>query len=93
MTVRLTLSFVRERLDSMTKQPQMWASGKEAFILQLALLVEISHLGTPERYRDKRQALLAELSGSDTSCEVPDDPITPEWARQAVQTARKYVIP
>ncbi len=91
--MRLTLAFVHDHLDSMAKQPLAWASGQEAFILQLALLVEISHLGTPERYGDKQQALLAELSGPDAGCTVPNDPVTPEWARQAVQTARKYVMP
>jgi hypothetical protein len=37
--------------------------------------------------------LLAELSGPDAGCAIPNDPVTPEGARQAVQTARRYVMP
>lgn len=91
--MRLTLLFVHDRLDSMAKRPEVWTCGQEAFILQLALLVEVSHLGTPERYREKQQALLAELSGLDLGCTIPNDPVTSEWVKQAVQTARKYVMP
>ena len=88
-----TLAFVRDRLSSMAERPSLWAGGQEAFILQLALLVEVSHVGTPERYWDKQQALLAELSGPDAGCAIPNDPVTPEWAKRTVQIARKYVMP
>jgi hypothetical protein len=91
--MRPTLAFVRDRLLSMAERPSAWAGGQEAFILQLALLVEVSHIGTPERYGDRQQALLAELSGPDAGCAVPNDPVTPEWAKQAVMIARKYVMP
>lgn len=87
------LTFVRDRLAAMAARPIMWASGQEAFILQLVLLAEISHVGTPERFADRQQAMLAELSEPDAGCAVPNDPVTPEWAARAVQTARKYVLP
>lgn len=87
------LAFVQGRLTAMAARPLMWAGGQEAFILQLVLLAEITHVGTPERFADRQQAMLAELSGPDAGCAVPNDPVTNEWARQAVQTARKYVVP
>ena len=87
------LAFVRNRLAAMAERPRMWAGEQEAFILQLVLLAEVSHVGTPERFADRQQAMLAELSGPDAGCAVPNDPVTPEWAAQAVQTARKYVLP
>lgn len=85
--------FVKDRLDSMSKRPEMWAGSKESFILQLVLLAEISHLGTPERFSDRQQAMMAELCGPAAGCSVPIEPITPEWASQTVITARKYVMP
>lgn len=85
--------FIGSRLDSMSGRPAMWAGSKESFILQLVLLAEISHLGTPERFSDRQQAMMAELCGAATGCSVPIDPITPEWASQAVIIARKYVMP
>ena len=93
MTRLVLLAFVRDRLVSMTERPRMWARKQEAFILQLALLVEISHLGTPERYNDKQQALLEELCGPAANCAVTDDVVDEEWAARAVQTTRKYVMP
>lgn len=87
------LWFVRNRLADMAERPLAWAGGQEAFILQLVLLAEISHVGTPERFSDRQQAMLAELSGPAAGCAVPDDPITAEWAEWAVKIARKYVIP
>ncbi len=84
---------MRSRLTEMAARPNMWAGGQEAFILQLVLLAEISHVGTPERFADRQQAMLAELSGPDAGCAVPNDPVTLEWAERAVQTARKYVMP
>lgn len=75
------LAFVRNRLLSMAEWPSLWAGGQE-----------VSCLDTPERYRDK-PALLAALSSSSASCVIPNGPITPEWAKQAVQIASKYVMP
>lgn len=85
--------FIRDRLDSMSIRPAMWAGSKESFILQLVLLAEISHLGTPERFSDRQPAMTAELCGAAAGCSVPIDPITPEWASRAVVIARKYVMP
>lgn len=85
MTRLILLAFVRDRLANMVALPSLWASRQEAFIAQLVLLAEISHLGTPEPFALKDQTMLAELSG-------PDGLVTPEWATQAVQTARKYVL-
>jgi hypothetical protein len=85
--------FIGSRLDSMSGRPAMWAGSKESFILQLVLLAEISHLGTPERFSDRQQAMMAELCGATAGCSVPINPITPEWASQAVIIARRYVMP
>lgn len=93
MTRAVLLAFVWDRLASMAARPATWAGGQEAFVLQLVLLAEISHLGTPERFSDRQPAMLAELSGPAAGCGVPNDPVTPEWAAQAVQIARKYVFP
>jgi hypothetical protein len=82
------IGFIKDRLDSMSRRPETWTGSKESFILQLILLAEISHLGTPERFLDKQQAMLAELVGLGT-----DDSVTPEWASQAIIIARKYVMP
>lgn len=93
MTRPAVLAFVQGRLTAMAARPLMWASGQEAFILQLVLLAEISHVGTAERFADRQHAMLAELSGPSAGCAVPNDPVTNEWARQAVLIARKYVMP
>ncbi len=93
MTRPILLAFVRDRLAAMAERPSAWASSQEAFILQLVLLAEISHVGTPERFADRRQAMLTELSGPGTGYEVPSDPVTRELATLAVQVARRYVIP
>jgi hypothetical protein len=93
MSSGILVGFVRSRLASMAERPTTWAGTKEAFILQLVLLAEISHLGTPERFHDRQQAMMAELCGPGAGCSVPIDPITPEWAARAVETARKYVMP
>lgn len=93
MTRAILLAFVWDRLAAMAARPSTWASGQEAFILQLVLLAETSHVGTPERFSDRQPAMLAELSGPVAGCVVPNDPVTPEWAAQAVQIARKYVFP
>lgn len=92
MTRPILLAFVRSRLTAMAERPGAWAGGQEAFVLQLVLLAEVSHVGTPERFADRQQAMLAELSGPGAGCVVPNGPVTPEWATQAVQTARKYVL-
>lgn len=92
-TVRTVVKFARDRLDSMSGPPAAWAGSRESFVLQLVLLAEISHLGTPERFSDKRQAMMTELCGAAAGCPVPIDPITPEWASQAVIIARRYVMP
>ncbi len=89
----IVLAFIRDRLTAMAAHPTTWASGQEAFILQLVLLAEVSHIGTPERFADRQQAMLAELCKPDTSWAVSNNPITTEWAAQAVQVTRKYVMP
>ena len=93
MTRDVLLTFVRDRLASMAARPAEYADTQEPFILQLVLLAEISHLGTPERFSDRQPAMLAELSGPAAGCAVPNGPVMLEWAAQAVQIARKYVFP
>lgn len=93
MTRGMVLAFIWDRLTAMAARPAMWADDQEAFILQLVLLAEISHVGISERFSDRQPAMLAELSGPAGGCAVPNGPITLEWAAQAVQIARKYVFP
>lgn len=82
MTRPILLAFIVGRLADMAARPTVWASGQE-----------VSHVGTPERFADRQQAMLAELSGPGAGCTVPNGPITLEWAKQAVLTARKYMMP
>lgn len=90
MTRQALMVFVRSRLDAMSQCPSVWSTSKESFILQLVLLAEISHLGTPEWFSDRLPAMLVELCGGN---KFPVDEVTQEWARRTVDTTRKYVTP
>lgn len=85
--------FIAGRLDEMAARPQMWAGTKEAFVLQLILLAEVSWIGTPERFAIHQQAMTRTLWGPELGCAIPVDALTEEWARNCVVIARKFVAP
>lgn len=74
--------FVDERLSVMHARPRMWAGSKEAFALQLLLLVEI----VAEENFDCRSLLGKLFPGTNA---ISNDPIDDAWARGAVEIARK----
>ncbi len=87
-------SFVSTRLESMASRPRSWAGTREVFIVQLALLIEVSWIGCTKR-DDNWQGMLvimSDLCGSESGCVVPTDLLTLEWARDRVDIARKYVF-
>jgi hypothetical protein len=81
-------SFVATRLESMASRPRSWAATKETFIVQLALLVEVSRIGLPKD-TGKPDALMSDLCGAEAGCAVPSNLLTVEWARGRVDIARK----
>ena len=82
-------SFVATRLESMASRPRAWAATKETFIVQLALLVEVSRIGLPKD-AGSSDALMSDLCGAEAGCTIPSDLLTVEWARERVDIARKY---
>ncbi len=86
-------SFVSTRLESMASRPRSWAGTREVFIVQLALLVEVSWIGRTKR-DDNWQGMLvimSDLCGAESGCTIPVDSLTTKWARERVGIARKYV--
>jgi len=74
--------FVEDRLTAMHARPGMWAGSKEAFALQVLLLVEI----VSKDDFDKRRLLRKFFPGTNT---VANEPIEDGWARHVVDTARE----
>lgn len=72
--------FVDDRLTAMHARPGMWAGSKEAFALQVVLLVEI----VSENFECRR--LLAKFFPGTNR--VSSDPLDDAWARGIVEIAR-----
>lgn len=83
------LAFVHNRLDGMAQRPRMWAATQEAFILQVTLLVEVSHVGGTKTF--DQQKLLSSLCGGSST--VPCGPIVEEWAYETIKLARLALCP
>ena len=78
--------FVDDRLTAMYARPGMWAGSKEAFALQVTLLVEIaSRLDCQQPA--KAHALLQKFFPGASS--VPSEQIDDTWARAVIEIARK----
>ena len=75
--------FAEEHLNEMHARPGMWASSKEAFVLQILLLVEIA---TGCDAVDLHRLLREFFPGTNA---VPNEPFDDAWARQIVEIARK----
>lgn len=73
--------FVDDRLVAMHARPGMWAGSKEAFALQVALLVEI----VSEDFECQR--LLKKFFPGSNS--IPSEQLDDAWARGIVEIARK----
>lgn len=80
------------KLKTMTYDMAKWPDSKSEFVARLAILVEVSHLGTPESFESKEQEFYTEFSKNRLT-EINADPIVPEWAFHAVEIARKYMMP
>lgn len=80
------IEFARARFESMSDRPRMWAGTKEAFALQLVLLVEIVQL--PDAMGNDTH-LMTKLFGPGNA--VPQDALTDEWAHQSVAIIRKHL--
>lgn len=74
-------SFVDERLSAMHARPHMWATSKEGFVLQVALLVEVVS-------SDFSCAQLLSKFFPGTNA-VPKEGFDDAWARSIVDVARK----
>ena len=74
--------FVDDRLVAMHAHPGMWSGSKEAFALQVMLLVEIV---SDDNFEGQR--LLKKFFPGTNG--VTNEPIDDEWARRAVEIARK----
>jgi hypothetical protein len=80
-------SFVNWRLREMYAHPGMWASTRESFGFQLAMLVEVHEL-----YEDKKtpqHVVLSRLFGPGNT--VSQEPLDDEWARERVTMLRKML--
>lgn len=76
------LQFVRDRLGAMGDRPAMWASSREAFALQVVLLVDVA--------ADEAvgSALFRTLFPG-TASTVLSEPLDDAWARHVVELARQ----
>lgn len=85
------LAIVFNRLDKMGENPRQWASGQEAFIVQLVLLVEMSWFIETKGTWNPTE-LMSAICGVETNT-VPNGRITAAWARAAAAMARRFVRP
>lgn len=81
--------FVDRRLTAMHARPSMWAGSKEAFALQVALLIEIASedFDCQQPVKHSSHALLQKFFPGRNS--VPSEPIDDAWARDVIEIARK----
>ncbi len=88
-------SFVSTRLESMASRPRSWAATREVFIVQLALLIEVSWIGRTESLDNFRSmlAITSDLCGAESEYDGAVHLLTLEWARGRVDIARKYLAP
>jgi hypothetical protein len=78
--------FVEDRLTAMHARPAMWAGSKEAFVLQVVLLVEVM---SPDNVQWKPSHLLAKFFPGPGPNRIPDEPVDDVWARRIVEIARE----
>lgn len=84
--------FVDARLVEFYQRPQMWAGTKEAFGLQLVLLVEIFFLNTAAQAAQSNEhsrKLMPLIFGPGNT--VSPDRLDDEWARERVVIVRRYL--
>lgn len=80
--------FVQDRLFAMEQCPEMWAGTKEAFGLQLILLVDVLHHTNSNTTKVHELMGLVFGPGNSTPMEFLND----VWARERVEIVRKYLV-
>jgi hypothetical protein len=85
--------FIKERLTAMAERPEMWAPTKEAFLLQLALLVEVfqavRYCDISLEPRNVGNELLRKLTPNSNAIPVGDT--TPEWAHDIIRVTVAFL--
>lgn len=89
MTIK---EFIADRIKSMRERPAMWAGTKEAFGLQLLLLVELDHVREFAKHMPSttQLKLMNQLFGPGNI--VRNEPLDEEWAKKAALESLKLMI-